>query len=113
MLILLGIGLLVLTMGSAPLSLASSPCPNFDKDSFPPGSVWFRLTPNPEKKAPETSLDTSMDIQSELLIFGIRPDGVLVQNKQSRFPRVIPWKLLSRNEISTDGRRTWKPACAP
>lgn len=53
-----------------------------------------------------------MDLQSELLIFGIRPDGVLVQNKQSRFPRVLAWKLLSRNEVSTDGRRTWRAGCA-
>lgn len=110
--IFLALGILALSLAGADPSLASSPCTAFDKDSFPPGNVWFRLTPHPEKEAPATSRDTSMDLQSELLIFGIRPDGVLVQNKQSRFPRVLAWKLLSRNEVSTDGRRTWRAGCA-
>ena len=110
--ILSGIGVLVLLLSAAAPTIAEDSCPLFDKESFPQGNVWFRLTPDPDQKVPETSKDTTMDVQSELLIFGIRPDGVLVQNKQSRFPRVLSWKQLSRNEISLDGRRTWRPGCA-
>ena len=110
--ILSGIGALVLILSTAAPTLAEESCRLFDKKSFPQGNVWFRLTPDTDRKVPETSQDTAMDVQSELLIFGIRPDGVLVQNKQSRFPRVLSWKQLSRNEISLDGRRTWRPGCA-
>ena len=109
--ILSGIGILVLALSVASPSIAEESCRLFDKESFPRGNVWFRLTPNPDKKVPETSQDTTMDVQSELLVFGIRPDGVLVQNKQSRFPRVLSWKQLSRNQISIDGRRTWQAGC--
>ena len=110
--ILSGIGVLVVILSAAAPTLAEESCLLFDKESFPSGNVWFRLTPDPDRKVPEASLDTTMDVQSELLIFGIRPDGVLVQNKQSRFPRVLSWKQLSRNEISLDGRRTWRSGCA-
>jgi len=112
--IFLTIGILALAMlavGVVGPSAATETCTPFGEASFPKGSVWFRLAPKLQAEAPATSRDTAMDIQSELLVFGIRPDGVLVQNKQARFPRVLPWKLLSRNEISTDGRRTWQPAC--
>ncbi len=109
--ILAAIGFLALTIGTAGPSHAEGDCNLFNKESFPSGGVWFRLAPVPDKEIPATSLDTAMDVQSELFIFGVRPDGVLVQNKQSRFPRVLSWKQLSRNEISTDGRRTWSPGC--
>jgi hypothetical protein len=109
--ILAAIGFLALTIGTTGPSHAEGDCNLFNKESFPSGGVWFRLAPVPDKEIPATSLDTAMDVQSELFIFGVRPDGVLVQNKQSRFPRVLSWKQLSRNEISTDGRRTWSPGC--
>ena len=86
-------------------------CDLYTLETFPKGSVWMRIT-GPASDAANTSRDTALDLESELLVFGIRPDGVLVQNKQSRFPRLMPWKVLARNEISTDGRRSWQPGCS-
>ena len=94
---------------SSPTTAAA--CEPYTRESFPKGSVWMRIT-GPAGDAENTSRDTALDLKSELLIFGVREDGVLVQNKQSRFPRLMPWKVLARNELSTDGRRSWQRGCA-
>lgn len=102
---------LLMTGAADAAAAVSEDCTPYSHESFPKDSVWVRIT-GPISEARHTSKDTALDLESELLVFGIRPDGVLIQNKQSRFPRLLPWKVLANNEISTDGRRTWRSACA-
>lgn len=97
-----------LLLASATATAGDDNCTLLNEDTFPKGEVWFRIaTPTAEG----TSNDTALDLNAQLLVSGVRSDGVLVQNKQARYPRLISWKILGRNELSTDGRRTWRRAC--
>jgi hypothetical protein len=100
--ILLGAGA---SFGAAP------ECTLYVQESFPHGAVWFRIT-GPMVEVSGLSSDTALDLATELLVSGVRSDGVLVQNKQARYPRLVTWKTLGKNEISTDGRRTWHSGCS-
>ncbi len=90
---------------------AGAECTLHAEKGFPHGSVWCRIT-GPAAEAKDLPKDTALDLATELLVAGVRPDGVLVQNKQARYPRLVSWKTLAKNEISTDGRRSWQPGCA-
>ena len=88
---------------------AAGECTSFTQETFPLGMVWWRIDP---ERGAETGIRGFPEGHAFYLVTGIRPDGVLVQNREARHPRVLSWTVLERSQISTDGRRTWRRGCA-
>lgn len=88
---------------------AAEACSPFTQETFPPGMVWWRVNPD---RARETGLKGFPEGRAAYLVTGVRPDGVLIQNRESRYPRLISWKVMTRSQISIDGRRVWRSGCA-
>ena len=88
---------------------AAQACTLFDQETFPPGMVWWRVDPD---RGAETGVRGFPEGRAAYLVTGVRPDGVLVQNREARYPRVLSWTVLSRSQLSTDGRRSWQQGCA-
>ena len=108
-------GLLLLLLGSAVLIQGSTSyaqpeeCLPYASDTFPRGTVWWKVDP---ARAEQTGLAEKPEGNAAYLILAVRPDGILIQNRESRYPRLLSWKRLTQNLISTDGRRTWRRGCA-
>lgn len=104
-------GLLVcacLGLGIVP-ARAERECTLFTQETFPLGTVWWRVGP---ERGAETGIRGFPEGRAAYLVTGVRPDGVLVQNREARYPRVLSWTVLARSQVSTDGRRTWRRGCA-
>lgn len=84
-------------------------CTLYTQDTFPPGMVWWRVD---QDRARETGLKGFPEGRAAYLVTGVRPDGVLIQNREARYPRLISWKLMGRSQVSLDGRKTWRSGCA-
>lgn len=84
-------------------------CAPHTSDTFPFGMVWWRVDPD---RAPPEDSEAFAAWQAAYLVIGVRPDGVLVQNREARYPRLLGWRVLARGQISVDGRRTWQSGCA-
>lgn len=104
----LALGALACTMGGpgATREAAAGECRPYTAETFPPGAIWWR--PAPEHAG---ALRGRPEEGVQLLVIGVRPDGVLIQNREARSPRLLSWKVLARGRISADGRRTWQPGC--
>ncbi len=97
-----------LWLGSVP-ARAEAECAPFTQETFPLGMVWWRVGP---QRGAETGIRGFPEGRAAYLVTGVRPDGVLVQNREARYPRVLSWTILARSQVSTDGRRTWRRGCA-
>ncbi|MDG2305124.1 MAG: hypothetical protein P8R42_10790 [Candidatus Binatia bacterium] len=95
--------------GSSPRAMAEAGCTLYAQDTFPYGMVWWRVGGD-GGRAP--GIKGFPEGRTAYLITGVRPDGVLVQNREARYPRVLGWKVVGRSEISLDGRKTWQSGCA-
>lgn len=91
-----------------PSLVQAEDCTLFDQGTFPLGMVWWRVDPNRNEGAVKGLPEGS----TAYLVTAVRPDGVLIQNREARYPRLLGWKVLARSELSTDGRRTWRRGCA-
>ena len=92
-----------------PVGAQEKGCVPHTSDTFPFGMVWWRVDPD---RAPPAEAEASDAWQAAYLVIGVRPDGILVQNRESRYPRLLGWPVLARGQISVDGRRTWQSGCA-
>lgn len=88
---------------------AENGCALYAQDTFPYGMVWWRVGPEQGRK---TGIKGFPEGRTAYLVTGVRPDGVLVQNREARYPRLLSWKLVGRSQLSVDGRKTWQPGCA-
>lgn len=95
--------------GSPTRAMAADGCTLYAQDTFPYGMVWWRISADGGR---DPGIKGFPEGQTAYLITGVRPDGVLVQNREARYPRVLGWKVVGRSEISVDGRKTWQSGCA-
>ena len=100
-----------LCWGAPAEAVAEDECPLFTQDSFPHGQVWWRVKPGGDANEPR--LADKPEGRTAYLVIAVRPDGILIQNRESRYPRLLSWKVVGRSLISVDGRRTWRAGCAP
>lgn len=100
----------VALFAAVPPASAEEECELYTRETFPPGMVWWRVDPD---RARERGLKAFPEGRAAYLVTGVRPDGVLVQNREARFPRLLSWTVLGRSLLSTDGRRTWRRGCVP
>jgi hypothetical protein len=96
-------------IGDVRAALAGEGCAPFTAETFPPGMVWWRMDPDRGKAAIQGFPEAS----AAYLVTAVRPDGVLVQNREAKYPRLLSWTVLARSQVSLDGRRTWRRGCAP
>ena len=89
---------------------AEGGCELYTQETFPYGMVWWRIDP---ARGRDTGIGGFPEGRTAYLVTGVRPDGILVQNREARFPRLLSWKVVGRSQLSTDGRRGWRPGCAP
>ena len=100
-------GVVTLVLSST-AQVQADDCTLFDQETFPLGMVWWRVDPSRN----EGAIKGFPEGRTAYLVTAVRPDGVLVQNREARYPRLLGWKVLARSELSTDGRRTWRRGCA-
>ena len=104
---LLLVTLLVLSWAGR-VGAQESGCTPFTQETFPTGSVWWKIDP---KRGDAQTSSGHPDARAEYLVLAVHPDGVLIQNKESRSPRLLGWAIVARNLISLDGRKTWQRGC--
>ncbi len=88
---------------------AEPSCALYAQDSFPYGMVWWRVDP---ERGRDSGIKGFPEGSTAYLVTGVRPDGVLVQNREARYPRLLSWKIVGRSLLSTDGRKTWRRGCS-
>lgn len=101
--------MVVCVVASGGSASAEDGCTLYAQETFPYGMVWWRVGP---ERGRETGIKGFPEGRTAYLVTGVRPDGVLVQNREARYPRLLSWKLVGRSQISLDGRKTWQPGCA-
>ena len=89
---------------------AGEGCRLYEQETFPYGVVWWRIDPGQVR---DQRLAGFPEGRTAYLVTAVRPDGILVQNREARHPRLLGWKAIGRSQISIDGRRTWRRGCAP
>lgn len=99
---------LVLVAAPALGAATESACELYGPDTFPYGTVWWRIDP---ARGRARGVGDLPEGRAAYLVTGVRPDGVLIQNREARYPRLLGWKVLAESQISTDGRRSWRRGC--
>jgi hypothetical protein len=95
----------LLLLGLVPAGAQEGGCKPYTQKTFPLGTVWWK--PDPARAAGESHPDA----RAEYLVIGVHPDGILIQNKESRSPRLLGWAIVARAFVSLDGRRSWQRGC--
>ncbi len=112
MIVTRGVGIvaaLLVATCTTSVAAAQEGCELYAQDTFPYGMVWWRVNP---ERARDSGIKGFPEGRTAYLVTGVRPDGVLVQNREARYPRLLSWKIVGRSELSVDGRKTWRRGCA-
>lgn len=96
-------------LGAPPSAAGEESCTLYAQDTFPHGMVWWRVD---AERGRTPAIKGFPEGRTAYLVTAVRPDGVLVQNREARYPRLLSWKVVGRSEISIDGRKTWERGCA-